>query len=86
MTPIQSCLWKKTIVPFGDCLRITHKILRGLEIKLGHFQKLYQELTKYTRNCLFKNALFTRAVQYIVDIISYHLNNLNLASTVMDVE
>lgn len=57
---------KKLIVPFGDCLRITHKVPRGFEIKLGHFQKLYPELTKYTRSCLFKNALFAGAIQSIL--------------------
>lgn len=67
------------MVPFWDRLRITHsKILKGVEIKLGHFQKLYQEFTEYMRNHLFKNALVRRGTKYIVDVIRYHLNNLNL--------
>lgn len=41
------------IVPFWDCLTITHsKIPKGVKIKVGHFQQLYQELTE---NHLFKS-------------------------------
>lgn len=68
--PCCKASFKKTIVPLGGCLRITHsKIPKGFEIKLGHFQKLYQELTKYMKNCCFKNALFRRTTQYIVGVI-----------------
>src|SRR3712207_8629115 len=38
-------------------------LFRSFEIKLGHFQKLYQELTKYLMKRFFKNALFRRATQ-----------------------
>lgn len=80
---------KKKIVPFEDCLRITHsKIPKRTEIKLGHFQKLYQILMKHMMKHLLKNTLFRRATQYnmIGDRIVYHLNNLSLASIITGIE
>lgn len=84
--PRSNASFKEMLQSFGDCLRVTHRIPERFEIKLGHFQKLSQELTKCLRNHLFKDTLFTRAAQCIVGIIASYLNNPHFASAVIVVE
>lgn len=63
------------MVLFWDCLRITlSKIPEGFEVKLGHLQKLYQELAEH-EDQLLKRASCRPGTQCTVDTGCHRLNS-----------